>query len=259
MRLVVLGDPVAHSLSPVIHTAALAAAGLRGSYTTRRVDDEGMAGAVDDIRDGILSGANVTMPHKELAARLCDRLAPAALRAGVVNTLVHVAGQVVGHNTDMAGIRAAWQEAKLPGGQVLILGAGGAAAAALIALDDEAVSISSRREGNAVALVKRVGVTAGVVEWGSPITDAVVVNATPIGMNGEELPAPVLAEASGLFDMPYGAAPTPAVAAVRSRGLPVADGPAMLLHQAAVSFELWTGRPAPRDSMRDAMHQALGT
>ena len=105
MRLVLLGDPVGHSRSPAIHRAALAAAGIEGRYEARRVDAAGVYRACAEIRAGDLAGANVTMPHKRTAAAAADRLAPEAARCGAVNTLVAEDGEVVGHNTDVGGLR----------------------------------------------------------------------------------------------------------------------------------------------------------
>ena len=106
MRLVVLGDPVDHSRSPAIHNAALEACGIEGTYTARQVDEAGMVSAVDEVRYGRLSGANVTMPHKQLAFELADRVTDVALRSGAVNTLVRRDGEVWGYNTDVEGIQA---------------------------------------------------------------------------------------------------------------------------------------------------------
>ncbi|MFC2177085.1 shikimate dehydrogenase family protein [Actinomycetota bacterium] len=260
MRLAVFGDPIHHSLSPLLHNTALAASGLEGIYEARRVDIVGLAAAVDEIRAGRLDGGSVTMPHKEAAARLCDRLAATSSRAGAVNTLVRVDGHVIGHNTDIAGIQAAWRAARLPStGPVVVLGAGGAAAAAVLALEDRDVTISSRRPEAAHDLVAKLAVTASVLPWGAPVADAVVVNATPLGMRQEPLEPARLAAAAGLFDMAYGAHETPAVGQMRGRGLPVADGRLMLLHQAAVAFELWTGRTAPFAAMQAALAAAPTT
>ena len=253
MRLLVLGNPVDHSLSPALHNAALAACGLAGTYERRNVDAAGMESAIAEMREGQLSGASVTMPHKELAARLADRLSPTAVRAGAVNTLVHANG-IVGHNTDVAGIRAAWSEAQLDeAAPVRILGTGGAAAAALLALEGRQLVVSGRRPEAASALLERVGVDATVVDWASVQSGSVLVNATPLGMGGESLPPQLLDGIAGLFDMAYGPMPTPAVAAVRREGLPYADGPAMLLYQAGAAFELWTGFTAPIAAMRSAL------
>lgn len=253
MRLVLLGDPVAHSRSPAIHRAALAAVGLTGSYEARRVDRAGFLVAVDELRRGEVDGANVTMPHKRLAHRIADRLDADAARAGAVNTFVVDEGTVVGHNTDVVGIRRAWRCRGLPDdAPVLLLGAGGAAAAAAVALEGRRVTVAARRGDRARELVRRLGLDHRVGDWARPLPGAVVVNATPIGMHGEALPDGLLDEASGLFDMAYGSRPTPAVDAARHRGLPTVDGLDMLVAQAEASFALWTGVEPPSEVMRAA-------
>lgn len=251
LHLALLGDPVAHSLSPRLHRAALRSVNLDGTYDTRRVDADGMRQAVENIRRGLLDGANVTMPHKRLAAELCDELGDRARRAQSVNTLVRSAAGVRGENTDVTGVEEAWNG--LPDGPVLVMGAGGAAAAAVLALEGRPLHISARRQAAGRSLLDRLGVEGDVVPWGRGVAGAVVVNATPIGMHGEELPADVLEPASGLFDMPYGSSETPAVAAMSARGLPVVAGVEMLLNQAAASFHLWTGLTPSLASMRAAL------
>jgi len=254
----VLGSPVVHSLSPTIHTAALAEAGIAGTYDAREVDTSGFVAAVAEMRSGSLDGANVTMPHKRLAHRLSDRCGGAAQRAGAVNTLVALAGEVTGHNTDVVGLRAAWSHNRLdPAGPVLVLGAGGAAASALVALEGRPITLSARRPEAATALIERTGVPASVVAFGSGVVGATVVNATPLGMGGEVLPAGVLESCVGLFEMAYAAGETPAEAFVAARGLPVSTGTEMLVAQAAESFRLWTGRAASLEVMRRAVRAAL--
>lgn len=253
MRLVLLGDPVGHSRSPAIQRAALESAGIEGTYEARRVDAAGMVNAVDEIRYGRLDGANVTMPHKHLAFELADRVAEAALRSGAVNTFARIAGEVWGYNTDVDGIRAVSETPGFPDtAPVLIMGSGGAAAGAVVALAHLAVAVSGRRPAAAADLLARTRVDGIVVPWGTAVDGAVVVNATPLGMNGESLPDEVLAGASGFIDLTYGSEETPSVSRCRARGIPVADGRDMLLAQAAVSFEIWTGVKAPIDVMRSA-------
>ena len=256
-----VGDPVDHSLSPAIHTAALRAAGIAGSYTRMRVDAAGMAGVTDAIRRGELDGVNVTMPHKGLAASLVDGIAGPAGRTGSANTITRVGDHLIGHNTDIAGICAAWGAAGLPVDRpVLVLGGGGAAGAALVAIEmlgAGPVRLAGRRGDALRALVATIGVAASV----EPIEEAdaggvVVVNATPLGMQGETLPVEVRA-ATGLLDLAYGPAPTPAVVAARDAGVPVVDGVSMLIAQAAGSFRLWTGREADEAAMAAAAHTAL--
>jgi shikimate dehydrogenase len=259
VRLAVLGDPIAHSLSPAIHAAFLAAADIPGTYTARRVDASGMVEAIAEVRGGMLDGANVTMPHKQLASRLADRVSPLAARTGAVNTWTRIGGEVAGHNTDVVGFLAAWKAAGLPDeAPVLLLGAGGAAAAAAVALDGKRLVVSARHPDRAAEMLRLVRVPAETAPWGEPVPGAVVVNATPVGRHGEELADAVLAEASGLLDMAYGRAATPAVAGARARGIPVADGATMLVAQAAESFRLWTGRIAAIDAAMAAVERALG-
>ena len=252
LRFVLLGDPVGHSLSPVLHTAALEACGLAGTYRARQVDADGVAAAVEEIRAGVLDGANVTMPHKRLAAAAADVLTADAARARSVNTLAAEGGEVVGTSTDVEGIRRAW--GGLPAGPALILGAGGAAAAALLALEGRPLRVAARVPERAAAVIELTGVEAEVAGWTEGPGGAVVVNATPIGMHGDGLPEHFVAGAGGLFDMPYRSGETPTIAAARAAGLPVVEGLEMLLHQAARSFELWTDRTAPLEAMRAALN-----
>lgn len=212
-----------------------------------------MVRAVDEVRYGRLSGANVTMPHKQLAFELVDRVSEAALRSGAVNTLVGRDGEVWGHNTDVDGIRAVWSSAALPTDRpVLILGTGGAAAGVVVAVADRAIVVSGRRNRAATDLLARTRAVGSTVPWGTPVEGAVVVNATPIGMNAEALPAGVLDVASGFFDLTYAPVESPSIRYTRDLGIRTADGKELLLAQAAASFELWTGTPAPAAVMRAA-------
>jgi shikimate dehydrogenase len=256
VRLVLLGDPVAHSRSPAIQQAALAAAGIEGSYEARRVDTIGVYRACAELRSGFLRGANVTMPHKRVAAAAADRLTAVAGRCGAVNTLVGEAGEVVGDNTDAGGLLLARDRAGIaPGLPVLVLGGGGAAAAALVAFAGSDLAVTTRRAGAGEALAASLGVAARGIAWGRPRPGALVVNATPLGMHGEPLPPGLVEEAAGLIDLPYGAGPTPATVAARGGGLPVADGLDHLVAQAALSFELWTGVEAPLAVMEAAVRR----
>jgi shikimate dehydrogenase len=258
VRLAVVGDPIGHSLSPTLHTVAFAAVGIPGTYEARAVDAAGFLGVLDEIRSGELDGVNVTMPHKRLAATQVDELAPQATRSGAVNTIVRIGRRLVGHNTDVAGVTISAQWAALPDtAPVLVLGAGGAAAAAVLAFEGRDLHVAARRPEAAESLLVATGVDGRTLPWGTPLGDAVVINATPIGMHGEALPEPVTAQAAGLLDMAYGSGSTPATLAVRTRGLPVAEGPDMLLAQAAEAFRLWTGAEPPVRVMRAAMHAAL--
>lgn len=212
--------------------------------------------AFDQVRAGELTGFNVTMPHKGLAAQLCDRLDADAAMAGSVNTVALIEGNVWGFSTDVGGIGDAW--ASLPAtGPVLILGAGGAAAAACVALADRPLYLAARRFGAGAEMIHGLvehglEVAVGEIRWGVPVVGGVVVNCTPMGMKGEVLPEDVLAMSGGLFDMAYGPTVTPAVEDVRNRGLPAVEGLDLLIFQAARSFQIWTGTIPPLEVMRKA-------
>lgn len=241
MNLAIFGSPVGHSLSPAMHAAALASAGLVGEYQARDVDHDRFLEGVLEIRAGELHGANVTMPHKLVAYDLCDQISPAAARARAVNTLSSHKGQLRGDNTDILGVRSAWTTRSLPDDvPVVILGAGGAAAAAQVALDGHELYVVARRPDAAQRMVERVGAGAQVIAWGERAPVGVVVNATSLGMRGETLPEYLLESAVGLLDMTYGDNETPSVAASRRAGRPVADGLDMLVGQAVGSFAIWT-------------------
>lgn len=251
LRLAVIGDPIDHSRSPAIHTAALAATGIEGRYVARRVNDTGMETLIAELRRGGLAGVNVTMPLKGVAAALVDELSPDARRSLAVNTIVRKHdGSLVGHNTDVTALRRLAPGD--PTAPCLVLGAGGAAASAVLALSGRPLYVSARRPGSVAALSSRLGVELLAVPWGGAVVEALVVNATPVGMRGEELPERTLALAGGLVDLAYGMETTPAVEECRRSGVPTVDGVEFLVAQAADSFRLWTGREAPLGAMLEA-------
>ena len=166
--------------------------------------------------------------------------------------------RLFGANTDPAGIRRAWEIAALPeDGPVTVLGSGGAAAAALVAIAGREIQMMARRSDAAQKTADRVGVTVEVVPWGADVKPGVLVNATPIGMKGERLPDNLTDTATGLFDMAYGDAATPAVVESGARGLPVAAGLDMLVGQAVESFRIWFGVSADPEVMRQAADDEL--
>ncbi len=254
LRLAVVGHPVAHSRSPLMHTAALRAGGVEGTY--RAIDvftPEGMRPIADAIRDGRLTGVNVTMPHKQTAYGLSDDVTDDARLARSVNTWFLEHGGLKGDTTDVVGVRASWSARALPvDGPILILGAGGAARAAVIALRGRPITVSARSEERARPLARLPGVSGETQPWGSPLPGAVIVNCTPIGMRGESLPESVLTRAAGIYDMAYGSEETPAIRFARTEGIPFADGLDLLVAQAEASYRRWTGTPAPQGVMERA-------
>ncbi len=234
IRLALVGDPVDHSLSPVLHAEALRLAGLEGEYEAIRADRALLDSVLERLRQGELRGVNVTMPWKLAALELCDVLTDEASRAGSVNTLRSKDRLIEGHSTDVIAFRQVFESLN-QAGQMLVLGAGGAARAAIHAWSGGRVYVSARDEARAAPL------GGEVIPWGTPVAGAVLVNATPLGMRGESLPGGVL-EASGcLVDLAYGPDPTPAMREAALLGIEARDGIEFLARQAAASFRWWTG------------------
>lgn len=267
----VVGYPVAHSLSPALHNAALRQDGVNAVYLAFAVEPEGFAAFVDGLRAGGARGLNVTVPHKTAAFEGADRLSETAERAGAVNTLLFEDAAVIGHNTDVEGIRAALRELEIEveGARALVIGAGGAGAAACWALREAAeVSIANRTPPRAEDLAARLG-NSRVVPWdGLPAAAAtadLIVQATSVGLDGEGsvLDAATCAAAAeagcrGLLDLVYAPEETPVVRCAREAGLRAADGLGVLVHQAAGSYELFWQRPADRALMHATAAAATG-
>ncbi len=260
-----LGHPVAHSLSPAMHNAAFKALGLPHLYEVRDVEPERLGDVVDALRADDVLGANVTIPHKEAALRLVDELAAEARRIGAVNTIVRRSARLVGDNTDGYGFAQALAAARVDvtGKDVMVLGAGGAARAAVAALGAaRSVVVAARRLDRANAIAVAAGKPSRAMPWADArqtMRIDVLVNATPIGLHGEDL----LADFSFtelprvVVDLIPTAAMTPLVKSARAvKNVVVVDGLSMLLHQAARSFTLWTGREAPLAVMRAALPRA---
>ena len=250
----IIGDPVTHSRSPAIHNAAFEALGLDWVYVAFPVS-RGQGGvAVGAVRALGLAGLNVTMPHKSVAASTCDELSDAARALESVNTVVNRGGVLFGDSTDGAGLLAALRDegVDVVRAGVLVLGAGGAARAIVDALGRAGarVTIAARR-ADAGAQAARLAPDTRVVDF-AELDDAVhaanvIVNATPIGMAGESPPFAVdaLEPTQFVYDTVYHPSPTPLLEAAAARGIPHAGGLGMLVHQAALSFTLWTGEAAP--------------
>jgi shikimate dehydrogenase len=257
----VIGDPVRHSLSPVLHNAAFAALGVDAVYVALPVAAGAGRAAVRAAATLGIAGLNVTMPHKADAAAACDELTPDAARLGVANTVTRLAdGRLLGDSTDGEGFVRALVEAGLDpaAGPVAVLGAGGAGRAVVAALGDRGtpVTVWARRPEAAEA----AAALAPDGRVGPPPAGAVlVVNATPLGMDGRSVPWDVdaLPPAAALCDLIYHPAETPWLAAGRARGRRTVNGLGMLVHQAALADERWTGRPAPVAAMRAAVEAVL--
>lgn len=254
-RFAVVGDPVAHSRSPEIHRVLFDLTGIEGDYQAIRTDEPGLRSLVAGLRTDDWDGLNVTMPLKGAAARLADALSDDATRADSVNTLIARNGRVLGETTDCTTFRRLMSGPRFESrNTILVLGAGGSAAAALTAMTPgEQVYLSARRPEKAENLARRLG--GEVLPWGSVAEGALVINATPLGMRAETLPAGVLDVASGLIDLPYGSRPTPAVMTAIDIGMPVVDGHEFLIRQAMASFTLWIGLIVDYESVAIALRK----
>jgi shikimate dehydrogenase len=258
------GSPVAHSLSPAMHNAAFKALGMPHRYTALDVEPQRLVNVVTTLRHGDVLGANVTIPHKEAAVRLVDDATDEVRATGALNTIVRRGSRLEGANTDIAGFEAALRvdgADLLAGAVVLLLGAGGAARACAYALlrlrnDVLIANRSSERLETLVRTLEVAGRRPRAVPWpaaGTSLEVDAVVNATPLGMKGED-PLAAIELPRIVVDIVPTSEVTPLVKRARAaENVAVVDGLAMLLHQAARSFELWTGAAAPLEVMRAAL------
>jgi len=258
MLLGVCGWPVAHSRSPAMHNAALAAAGLRDwRYLHLPLPPELFAETVRALPAAGFRGVNVTIPHKEAAIALADTASDAARAIGAANTLTFEDGAIEAENTDWTGLLDVLPD---PAGRTaLVLGAGGAARAAVYALlraNAAEVAVWNRTPERARALARSLGARA--VE--RPEVADIVVNCTSVGLAEPEstfkalpLQADDWGVGSCVVDMVYREGETKLLEAARTRGAAVIGGLEILIAQGAASFERWTGRSAPRQAMREAV------
>lgn len=216
--------------------------GLEGEYRKVRVaDEQALRGELNLLRAGDRDGLNITMPLKTLAARLADSVSPLAARAGSVNTLLRTGSDIHGESTDSGVFKELLRADRFDGRtSILVLGTGGSAAAALAAVDgNEPTYVAGRRPDRVEELTARLG--GEVISWGTAVAGALVINSTPLGMRGEDLPSGLVGVAAGLIDLPYGDGATPAVRSARQLGIALVDGDEFLVRQAVASFRLWTG------------------
>ena len=255
----VVGHPIAHSLSPMLHNAWLAAAGIDGAYVALEVRDGGVRRLAEGLKGTSFAGLNVTLPFKEDALAAADKVHPRAARAKAANLLVFKDGQVHADNTDGLGLLAAFAE-QAPGfdptaGPVVVLGAGGAARGAVAAFLDAGcphVRVVNRTFGRAEALVADLGGEAfGLADAEAAFQGAIaVINATSGGLADDsalDFPLTATPEACVVMDMVYKPLVTPFLAQAQKLDRRTVDGLAMLIGQAVPSFEAFFGQPPPKD------------
>jgi shikimate dehydrogenase len=235
--------------------AGFAAAGLDWTYELLDVDPKSLKQAVKSLRADDVAGANVTIPHKVAVMAFLDSMEGDAIRAQAVNSIKNDGGRLVGDNTDVAAIRAAVGEAGVDpaGASVVILGAGGSARAAAVALKGASLTFVARDP-------LKVDLAGDVIAWSDPAwlrltrKADLLLNATPLGRNDEMPLRPGgLPRSGAVIDLVYVESGTPLIRKARSLGLRTCDGWFVLLAQGALAFEWWTGVAAPRDRMRETL------
>lgn len=271
----VIGNPVGHSLSPDIHNAAFAHLGLDWVYAAFRVED--IEGAIAGIRALGIRGVSVTIPHKVASLRLLDSVDETAHKIGAINTIVNAGGRLHGVNTDGAGALKALTDAGSDpaGAGVLILGSGGAARAIAFTLADRAqperLAIAGILPDEVSALCADIGqrtrirpqpVAMDADSLAPELARAdILINCTPLGMHphtdSSPVPAGLLCGRHVVFDIVYNPLTTRLLADAASRGCGTLRGIEMFLNQAALQFELWTGREAPAGVMREVLTGAF--
>jgi shikimate dehydrogenase len=272
-RVVLIGHPVAHSLSGAMQQAAFDAAGIDSKYELWDRTAMQLADAIEEVRGDDFLGANLTIPHKERAVPLIDRSTEDAVATGAVNTLTREGKRLVGHNTDVPGFEAALDKLvgrqKMPR-QAVILGAGGGSRAVVHGLIQAGflrIVVFNRHLHRAEGLVKHFARGAAHMElrampWHESIIEAeltktkVLVNATSIGLTTDvsPIPAEIILPNLLVLDLIYNR--TRFLQDAETAGCTVMDGETMLLHQGAAAFTLWTGQPAPLEIMAGALAEA---
>jgi shikimate dehydrogenase len=260
----VFGNPVVHSLSPVMHNAAFTAVGFNGVYAAIRVKDIRPAAA--GMRSLGLRGASVTLPHKETVMACLDYIDPTARRIKAVNTIVNEDGTLKGFNTDCAGaLQALAEKTPVAGRQVAVIGAGGAARAVAYGVlsNGGKVCLFNRSREKGEALASELGADFRLLADFAAERTEILVNTTPVGMTPQVEQSPVpreqLRPGMVVMDIVYHPLKTRLLCEAEAAGCVTVDGLSMFVHQGARQFELWTGLSAPVDIMRLAAEAELAT
>ncbi len=274
-----IGTPVAHSISPVFQQAAFDALGINACYERWETTPEQLPARMGSLRHKRFMGANVTVPHKEAVIAFLDEIAPSARRAGAVNTVCNRSGTLSGTNTDISGFRRALRDSggfDARGQRATVLGAGGAARAIVIALEQEGasvVAIANRHAERARRLTDELQSDAGPelipLAWEDAVSVShlrdtdLLIHCTTLGMAGSrwanESAVPGANLGGRLFVCDIVANPllTPLLRSAAAAGARILGGLAMLVYQGAASFEEWTGRSAPIEVMMSAAEAAM--
>ncbi|RLB55236.1 MAG: shikimate dehydrogenase [Deltaproteobacteria bacterium] len=277
-RFAVIGDPIAHSRSPVMHEAAYRALGIDATYERVRVRPDELAAFIAGAEAEGYQGLNVTLPHKSAVIALIHEVTPTAARIGAVNTITIRGGALYGDNTDARGLVRSLEDAGFgaEGARVVVLGAGGAARAAVVGLSEAGAAeilVAARRPSAASKLAEALATDAPAPITGHGFDDLervfagadLLVQATSATLAGSDassdvairfadgLPWDALAPSATVTDLVYQPLETTVLRAARARGHRAIDGLGMLIHQGALAFEGWLGVAAPVAVMRAAL------
>ena len=261
----VIGNPIGHSLSPVMHNAAFAATDQAACFNAFQVKDLELEAAIAGVRALGIAGLSVTLPHKSKIMEYLDEIDDQAFKIAAVNTVVNRQGRLCGYNTDAAGALAALQaKIKLSGRRVLILGAGGAARALVYGVAEAGgrVAIVNRSAKRGAALAQEFGAQYLAASEIEDFQAEVLVNTTSLGMAPaiEQMPCPatLIKPSMVVMDIVYNPLKTKLLEAAEKCGAVTIDGLEMFIGQGALQFEMWTGQKAPLKVMRQAVLNALG-
>jgi shikimate dehydrogenase len=259
-----IGDPVEHSLSPLIHNAGYQALGINYAYLSFRVSD--IKRAIEGIRGLGIRGASVTIPHKTSAIKYIDKIDPLAEKTGAINTIVNDDGVLTGYNTDGDGaLQALGEMTTLKGKKAVLIGSGGGALAIAFGLKARGVKlvVLNRTEAKAKELAKQVNAVGfgGLNRLSETSSADILINATPLGMlpktDRSIIPKELLHDRLTVFDIVYNPRDTRLLIEARERGCAIVYGYKMFLYQAVKQFELFTELKAPLSVMESALTQAL--
>ena len=272
----IIGDPVEHSLSPLMHNAAFKYLNLNYSYIAFKVKINELKESVESLRDINVAGFNITIPHKVEMTRYVDRLSDEASLAGAVNTVKNEDGIFVGHNTDIYGLMAPIEErlSSFEGIEILVLGAGGSSRAALVGLSRKkgiksifVVNRDQQKLSKLIGLGSTLGLNCIPLDYSdharlSQISShcKLIINTTSVGLKNEKslLSSESIGNESIVFDIIYKPVMTDLLVRAKSANAKVIFGYEMLLNQGYKSFEIWTGLNAPKEVMRKALLGIFG-
>ena len=273
----IIGDPVNHSLSPLIHNSAFASSNLNYSYIAFRVPQSELKDSIDSLKKINVAGFNITLPHKVNIIGFLDALSFEAKKAGAVNTVNNEKGKFIGYNTDIYGFIAPLEKRQIDfkGMEILIMGAGGSCRAALVGLskkkkDIKKINIVNRDQKKlekVIELGNDLGLNCNVLGYDdvhalkeTSLNSRLIINTTSIGLNNESSPlkSNFMNKDSLVYDIIYRPVYTDLLKNAKEAGSSIIFGYEMLLHQAIKSYEIWTGTIAPIDVMTKALFGVFG-